>query len=42
MNEIPETISKNYGNGVFAVYIDLNNYELEKNEELIVNINFEI
>ena len=35
--KIPVTILENYGGGLLAIKIDKPNYELNKDEELIIN-----
>ena len=37
INKIPATVLANYSGGLLAVNIDIGNYELEKNEQVLVN-----
>lgn len=37
INKIPATVKNNYGDGLLAVSIDIADYELDKNEILIIN-----
>ena len=37
INKIPETVLANYSGGLLAVNIDIGNYELENNEQVLVN-----
>lgn len=37
IKKIPATVINNYSNGLFAVSIDIGNYELAKNEQLIID-----
>ena len=37
INKIPATVLANYSGGLLAVNIDIGNYELENNEQVLVN-----